>query len=146
MALFSPPLLSWTVLLWAVLLCAAFASCVALVSPPSFGAACFLPTSGAWCCFLLPLFCGAVFLPLPCGWCCLPSPSFFCGAAFLRLLAVLLPFSSETELNTANTTKEAKVNFFGGGGKIVASFLFIFNCSSFSVSYFCWLVDLWEGL
>ena len=76
-----------------------------------FGAACFLPPSGAWCCFLLLPFLWCSFSASPLWVVLLAFSLLFCGAAFLRLLAVLLPFSSKTELNTANTTKdEAKVN------------------------------------
>ena len=65
----------------------AFASCVVLVSPPSFLVllAFSLPLVRSAVSPSPPL-CGAVFLPLPCGWCCLPSPSYIvvpppCGAA-----------------------------------------------------------------
>ena len=107
-AVFSPsPLVA--VLLWVVLLCAAFASCVVLVSPASFLVllAFSLPLVGG-AVSPSPPFCVVQFVCLSIvgGVACPLPPLLWC-----RLLAVLLPFSTKTELNTANTTQdEAKVN------------------------------------
>ena len=106
--------------------------------------------------FSLPLVRGAVFsssfsvvqffcLSLVGGVAC-PLPPFF--VVLLSSASLRCCCRSPLKLNWTPQTqqKKRKWTFWGEGEKIVASFLFIFNCSSFSVSYFCWLVDLWEGL
>ena len=155
MALFSPPLHSWTVLLWVVLLCA----CFRLLCGAGFSTLLFLVLLA----FSLPLVGGAVSPSPPFAvvqffclslWVVLLAllPPFFCGAAFLRLLAVLLPFSSETELNTANTTKdEAKVNLFCFFLMINCCFFFVYLQLLFFFRFIfllaCWLLGRFmEGI
>ena len=76
------------------------------------------------------------------------------NSAFLRLLAVVLPFSSKIELNTVNKKKLSRIRrsesevFFPIFLVSILTFRFFFNLFFslfFSLLFFRWVVGFWEG-
>ena len=100
--------------------------------------ACFVLFSHRVLCLSPPLF-GCCLLPLLCGWCCFPLLLLLGVGAFLRLLAVVLPFSSKIELNTVNAIKRSHIR------RSVREFFFDRELSFLRLLYFWWVADLWEG-
>ena len=111
--------------------------------------ACFFFFFGGWCYVFLLLFGGTVFR-------CFPLCCAFGVGAFLRLLAMVLPFSSKIDLNTVNKIEQSQArrsesDVITFSQQMLLHFrFFVFSSKCFSFfffpfDFFCWIADFREG-